>query len=1129
LSLRLDASLTERLKRLSQQYGATLYMTLLAAWAGVLARLSGQHDIVIGTPTANRGHHEIESLIGFFVNTLALRIDVDDEPTAVELLSRVRQTVLSAQEHQDLPFEQVVEIVQPPRRMDHTPLFQVMFAWQNNELGEWRLPGLEVQPVEMDYDTVNFDLELNLFEAGNEIVGTLRYATALFDQQTIQRHLGYLQTMIEAMVENPQNSVTMVDLLSAPERKLLLETWNVTRDYPERLCIHQLFEEQVERTPEAVALVFEEEALTYAELNQRANRLAHRLIELGVTSEARVAICVERSWATVVGILAILKAGGGYVPLDPAYPRERLAYVLGDAQPALLLADEAGRQALGEAAPAGLPVLDPNLPLAGPAHNPRVALSPQDLAYIIYTSGSTGAPKGVIIEHRQIVRLLDATQPWFAFNGQDAWSLFHSYAFDFSVWEIWGALAYGGRLVIVPHSVARSAPDFLQFLEKHRITVLNQTPNSFRALIGAQRESEQRLSALRYVIFGGEALEPSMLKPWYERYAEDQPRLVNMYGITETTVHVTYRLLTVADCAGAGSPIGERIPDLKLYLLDSHAQPVPLGAQGELYVGGAGVARGYLNRPELTAERFLTDPFSATLGARMYRAGDLGRYLPDGSLDFQGRNDHQVKIRGFRIELGEIEAGLLEHAWIREAVVIAREDIPGEKRLVAYVTTTPEGETEELAGRLRAHLGARLPEYMVPAAFVRLQSLPLTHNGKLDRKALPAPDTQAYVRHVYEPPLGELETIVASIWAELLKVERVSRHDHFFELGGHSLLAVQMVERAIDCGLRLSVADIFAHPVLAELAGHIAAGVSPAGPDRAIPVRRAGSQPPVFFLPTGTGDHSYVFAIAHGLNTSSPIYALPWPAPGDPQAMTIEALVERSVAMIRQVQPQGPYRLAGYSSGGILAYAIAQFLLGAGQPVSFLGLVDTVSPGLAPAEFADPKEMLLSTLIDQCRPEELPALESLRGRVEALPLPQIIKELAQSGLLPDDPDVRKDVDQEAARWSQRGHFAQAIGDYRPPELPLTLCQFRASEVRPSRASHRFGLDKLPPALGWESVLPAGSIALIPVPGNHSTMMEDPANRGVLAASLSAAINTGRDLVQPLHAKPHPTPDPPARS
>ena len=848
--VRINAPLAEQLRQVSQQYGVTLYMTVLAAWAAVLSRLSGQHDIVIGTPTANRGHREIESLIGFFVNTLALRIDVDGDPSASGLLSRVKQTVLSAQEHQDLPLEQVVEIVQPPRRMDHTPLFQVMFVWQNNELGEWRLPGVEVQPVETDYVTANFDLDLTLAEQGSEITGALTYATALFDEPTIARHVGYLHAMLEAMAADPQQSVTTIDLLSPSERKLLLETWNATRDYPERVCIHQLFEEQVKQTPDAVALVFEEEALTYAELNQRANRLAHQLIKLGVKPEARVAICVERSWATVVGILAILKAGGGYVPLDPAYPRERLAYILGDAEPTLLLADEAGRQALGEAALAGLPVLDPNLASAGPTRNPRPAgLTPRDLAYIIYTSGSTGVPKGVIIEHRQIVRLLDATQPWFAFNAQDAWSLFHSYAFDFSVWELWGALAYGGRLVIVPHSVARSAPDFLQFLHRHGITVLNQTPSSFRALIGAQRESEQRLTALRYVIFGGEALEPSMLKPWYERYAEDHPQLINMYGITETTVHVTYRPLTAADCDGAGSPIGERIPDLKLYLLDSHAQPVPLGAQGELYVGGAGVARGYLNRLELTAERFLTDPFSAVPGARMYRAGDLGRYLPDGSMDFLGRNDHQVKIRGFRIELGEIEAGLLEHVWIREAVVIAREDIPGEKRLVAYVTTAPEGETEELAAALRAHLAVRLPEYMVPAAFVRLQGLPLTHNGKLDRTALPAPDTQAYVRHAYEPPQGEVETIVASIWADLLKVERVSRHDHFFELGGHSLLAVQFVQRAIDCGFRLSVADIFAHPVLEELAGHIAAGTSLAGPIARSPCAGPATNPRSSFFP----------------------------------------------------------------------------------------------------------------------------------------------------------------------------------------------------------------------------------------------------------------------------------------
>ncbi|MQX45582.1 amino acid adenylation domain-containing protein, partial [Sinorhizobium medicae] len=546
------------------------------------------------------------------------------------------------------------------------------------------------------------------------------------------------------------------------------------------------------------ALVFEEQSISYGALNADANRLAHHLIGLGVRPDQPVAICVERSPAMVVGLLAILKAGGAYVPLDPAYPSERLRQLLDDAGPRLLLCDAAGRAALGAEAIADLSAVDLDAATAWAdqsADDPdphALGLTARNLAYVIYTSGSTGTPKGVMVEHAQIVRLFEATRSWYDFNERDVWCLFHSFSFDFSVWELWGALHCGGRLVLVPGHIARSAPDFYTLVCKSSATVLNQTPSGFKVLIEAERESGVR-NQLRYLIFGGEALEPSSLKPWFERHCDHAPRLINMYGITETTVHVTYRLLNKSDTSSSCGPIGERIPDLRIYLLDGHGQPVPFGAVGELYIGGAGVARGYLNRPDLTAERFLADPFSGKAGARMYRSGDLARYLPDGNLEFLGRNDDQVKIRGFRIEPGEIAARLLEHELVGDAAVVAHADAAGDKRLVAYVVAkTTDGSAEAdgagLAASLRAHLGGLLPDYMVPSAFVRLDALPLTVNGKLDRKALPVPDDDAYARRTYEAPQGEIETLLAGIWAELLGVERVGRHDNFFELGGHSLL-----------------------------------------------------------------------------------------------------------------------------------------------------------------------------------------------------------------------------------------------------------------------------------------------------------------------------------------------------
>jgi amino acid adenylation domain-containing protein len=824
----LDERLTTGLKELSRRNGATLFMTLQASWAALLARLSGQQDVVIGTPVANRGRAEIENLIGFFVNTLALRLDLSGSPRVTELLKQAKTQALAAQQHQDIPFEQVVKLAQPVRSMAHSPLFQVMFSWQNNTQGTIEFPGLEVVPLRSPYGTAKFDMTLFLQEAGDSITGGIEYATSLFEQATVQRYTGYFRTMLEAMVTDDTQTVDRLPMLCASERQQLLFDWNRTAaEFPTDKCVHQLFEEQVAESPEATAVVFEDDELSYGELNRRANQLAHYLRDLGVRPDTRVAICVERSLEMVVGLMAILKAGGAYVPLDPAYPVERLRFMLEDSAPIALLTQrhlEGLFSGIGDR----IPVLD--LTAADPAWNSRpdsnpdaskIGISPCHLAYIIYTSGSTGQPKGVMVEHANVVRLFTATDKWFGFGAYDVWTLFHSYAFDFSVWEIWGALLYGGRLVVVPKDTMHSPSDFYRLLCQQKVTVLNQTPSAFRQLIAAQTESRD-LHRLRYVVFGGEALEVATLKPWYEQNREQHTRLINMYGITETTVHVTYRPLEEADTERRGpSPIGCRIPDLRTYILDAYGQPVPVGVAGELYVGGAGVARGYLNRPELTAQRFVPDPFSAEPGARMYKTGDLARWLADGNIEYLGRNDFQVKIRGFRIELGEIEARLAEHPGVREAAVIAREDTPGDKRLIAYYTGAGE-EDAVGAEPLRSHLSASLPEYMVPAAYVRLEALPLTPNGKLDRKALPAPEADAFSTRGYEPPQGEMETKLAEIWAEVLKVDRVGRHDNFFDLGGDSLMAVRVITRLRQT-LNVEVAshNLFAWPELSAFAEQI--------------------------------------------------------------------------------------------------------------------------------------------------------------------------------------------------------------------------------------------------------------------------------------------------------------------
>ncbi|AIO93805.1 non-ribosomal peptide synthetase [Burkholderia pseudomallei] len=862
VEVKLGAALSERVKRLSQRHGVTPYMTLLSSWAAALSRLSGQEEVVIGSPVAGRNRTEVEPLIGFFVNTLALRLDLSSEPTVGELLKRTKAQVLSAQAHQDLPFDQVVERVKPPRSTAHPPLFQVMFVWQNMPAGELTIPGLTIRAVETPLQTAQFELTLSLQEAGDDIVGHLNYASALFDESTVRRYVTYWCRLLEGMTAGAADqTIVGLPLLDEAERKQVVYAWNATeRDYPIEQCIHQLFEAQVDRKPEAIALTFEGQRLSYAELNARANRLAHYLQGRGVGPGRLVALCAERGIEMVVGLLAILKAGGAYVPLDPAYASDRLRGIVEDSQPALVLADAVGRAALGELDGA-LPVIDLETDALRwremPATNPEVASQHvHHLAYVIYTSGSTGRPKGVMVEHAQVVRLFGATQAWFGFDERDVWTLFHSYGFDFSVWEMWGALLHGGRLVIVPTEVTRTPSAFFALLCAEGVTVLNQTPSAFQALMSAQEEREEAAGnieranvvahRLRYVIFGGEALEPRTLASWYARHGE-RTQLVNMYGITETTVHVTYYALRAEDAMRLGaSPIGVRIPDLQLYVLDARREPVPMGVTGELYVGGAGVARGYLNRPELTRERFIDDPFVA--GGRLYKTGDLARWRTDGSLEYLGRNDFQVKIRGFRIELGEIEAQLAKVAGVREVVVLARDSAAEvrdsatehatpnalspspetstataaatatatatatEKRLVAYYT----GDADVAA--LRAQAAQHLPSYMVPSAYVRLDAWPLTPNGKLDRRALPAPADDAYARAEYEAPQGAKEEALAAIWRELLHVERVSRHDNFFELGGHSLLAIGVIERMRREGLHTDVRSIFNAQTLSDLA-----------------------------------------------------------------------------------------------------------------------------------------------------------------------------------------------------------------------------------------------------------------------------------------------------------------------
>ncbi len=809
--VQLPAEVLEKLRALGRQEGATLYMVVLGAFQALLSRYGAGEDVVVGSPVAGRGRGEVEELIGFFVNTLVLRTELSGDPSFRELVRRVREVTLGAYEHQEVPFERLVAELSPERSLSHSPLFQVSFALDTAGGGGGGLAGLSVSGVGAELEFAKFDLSLSLVASPQGLRGGLTYGTELWEAATMQRLVGHFARLVEQVAADPDARLSEVALLGEAERRLLVEEWNRTeRPYPRGVCIHELFEARVRRRPEAVALVWGGVELSYAELDARANRLAHHLSRLGVGPESRVGVLLERGVELVVSILAVLKAGGAYVPLDPGYPAERLALMLDDSGVRVLLS----RSDVPYAAGAG----DPSVVLldeaadalaAHPADAPRSGATAENLAYIVYTSGSTGRPKGVMVAHRHVVQLAVETD-YVRFGPGDRVAQASNASFDALTFEAWGALMNGATLVGIPRDVLLSPAAFRDTLRAQRITTLYQTTALLNQLA---REQPDIFSPLREVLFGGQAVDADSVRRLLK--AGKPRRLLHMYGPTETTAWCSYENVEeVADDAltvSIGGPTGNQ----RIHLLDAALNPVPVGVPGEAYVGGDGVVRGYLDRPGLTAERFLPDPFAGEPGTRMYRTGDRLRWKADGRLEFVGRVDEQVKVRGFRIEPGEIEATLSAHAEVREARVIVREDEPGEQRLVAYVVGRVDADA------MRGHLRQSLPEYMVPGAFVVLDVLPLTPNGKLDVKALPAPD-RASAEGRYVAPRTPTEEVVAEIWAETLRLERVGVTESFFELGGHSLLATRVISRVRRVfGVEVPLRALFEGPTAAELAGRV--------------------------------------------------------------------------------------------------------------------------------------------------------------------------------------------------------------------------------------------------------------------------------------------------------------------
>ncbi len=947
--LELDIDLSQALRRVAQQEGATAFALLLASFQALLYRYSGQADIRVGVPIANRNRVETERLIGFFVNTQVLKADLDGRMGFDELLAQARQRALEAQAHQDLPFEQLVEALQPERSLSHNPLFQVLFNYQSEARGNgqaFRFDELQMESVQFDSRTAQFDLTLDLTDEEQRFCAVFDYATDLFDASTVERLAGHWRNLLRGIVANPRQRLGELPLLDAPERRQTLSEWNpAQRECAVQGTLQQRFEEQVRQRPQAVALILDEQRLSYGELNARANRLAHCLIARGVGADVPVGLALERSLDMLVGLLAILKAGGAYLPLDPAAPEERLAHILDDSGVRLLLTQGHLLERLPRQTGVEVLAID-GLVLDGYAESdPLPTLSADNLAYVIYTSGSTGKPKGTLLTHRNALRLFSATEAWFGFDERDVWTLFHSYAFDFSVWEIFGALLYGGRLVIVPQWVSRSPEDFYRLLCREGVTVLNQTPSAFKQLmaVACSADMATQQPALRYVIFGGEALDLQSLRPWFQRFGDRQPQLVNMYGITETTVHVTYRPVSEADLEGGlVSPIGGTIPDLSWYILDRDLNPVPRGAVGELYIGRAGLARGYLRRPGLSATRFVPNPFPGGAGERLYRTGDLARFQADGNIEYIGRIDHQVKVRGFRIELGEIEAALAGLAGVRDAVVLAHDGVGG-TQLVGYVVADSAEDAERLRESLRESLKRHLPDYMVPAHLMLLERMPLTVNGKLDRQALPQPDA-SLSQQAYRAPGSELEQRIAAIWAEILGVERVGLDDNFFELGGHSLLLLMLKERIGDtCQATLSISQLMTHASVAEQAACIE---GQARESLLVPLngRREGS-PLFMFHPSFGSVHCYK-TLAMALRDRHPVKGVVCRALLDAgrEVPEWDDMVAEYAEQLLQEHPEGVFNLAGWSLGGNLAMDVAARLEQRGRQVAFVGWIDAPAP-----------------------------------------------------------------------------------------------------------------------------------------------------------------------------------------
>lgn len=1106
--LELSPSLSQALEALSYHEGVTLFMTMLAAFETLLYRYTQQEDIAIGSPIANRNRSQLEGLVGFFVNSLVLRTDCSGQPTFRELLRRVREVTLGAYAHQDLPFEKLVEELHPERDLSYHPLFQVAFSFQNTPISALELPGVTLSLLEFDTTTAKLDLEFHLWQDAGSVKGQMVYSTDIFEDATITRMLGHFQTLLASVVANPEQRVSDVAVLSVRERQQLLIDWNDTnKDYPKE-CFYQLFEEQVRKTPDAIALVFNEQQLTYQELNIRANQLAHYLQEMGTIPEGVVGIYIDRSPEAIVAILAIFKAGGAYLPLDPSLPQERLNFMLADAQVSLLIIRSNSSDIFKNFLQ---PIIDidrewKTIKQYSP-ENPTSCVTLDNLAYIIYTSGSTGQPKGVAIEQRGLSNLAQAQIEIFNIQPNYRILQFASLSFDASIFEIVMALRSGATLYLADKESLLPGQTLLELLHEEAITHVTLPPAVLNVLPLAS------LPALQTIICAGESCPEDIINRWWKPHR----RFFNAYGLTEATVWST-----VAEIKSPSEQIsiGRPIVNTQIYILDKHLEPVPIGINGELYIGGDGLGRGYLNRPELTAKHFIAHPFEDRQESRLYKTGDLARYRSDGNIEFLGRSDNRVKIRGFRIELSEIKTAIGRHPDVRTVVVIDRENNYGDKYLIAYIvsrTDTPNF-TSSL---LRKFLTEKLPEYMMPKALVFLDALPLTASGKVDRDALIKLDPAPKIDKEFIAPLTPTESTLAEIWAEVLNIDRVGIYDNFFDLGGDSLLTVRLLQQISDrLNYELPLASLFLNPTLESLAAWISSPPDTLPRSPLVAIQPNGSNSAFFCIHPVFGVVFPYYELAAQLGKNQPFYGLqPIGLDGKtPPLKRIEDMAAHYIEALRSVQPHGPYYLGGWSFGGWVAFEMAQQLHQAGEEVALLAVLDTLAPIPGHVSLGHGLKFMLTTAARYIWPFFLDYVYLIIAIVKQ----QIIS------LIDRFPNFKKIVRYSGWEWLMRSRShqndtlnpskesqlrilselaivpmlrvfyanSQAVLDYVPQAYSSRIDLFRTT------AQTSIGEDE--PSLSWDR-LAEGGTEIHHLPGNHLTMLRKP-HIQVLAAQLKACID-----------------------